>query len=361
MDYLAVRHWPTGTRDPIIGGVNALAPPAPASVVSVGPLGLSPLVAGTACCAVSALGYAAAQICLRYLSWVQADPMWVIFNKELVTVIVVGLWLLRQASLRRKVMPPGRMLAMLLAMGLAVQLIANPCQQWAFGVVGLAITIPVTFGVSITAGAVLGLACLKERVTTRSVMAMGLLVVAIAALAIKAGGVGSTGAEASLASGPALAGHLPLALGIAAACASGAIFALLSIAIRHSVTGVTPVSTVVFLITLMGVIGLGPISAYRLGIGQLLATPPEQFGMMLAAGVLNLIAFLALTKGLQLTTVVHANVLNASQVAMAAIAGMLIFREPATPWLLGGVVLTIVGIMLIDGPRTADCHVEQPI
>ena len=82
---------------------------------------------------------------------------------------------------------------------------------------------------------------------------------------------------------------------------------------------------------------------------------------MLAAGTLNLIGFLGITKGLELTTVVRANLLNASQVAMAAVAGTLLFGEPFTRWLFAGVCLTIVGVVLIDRPnrghRDADQHV----
>jgi drug/metabolite transporter (DMT)-like permease len=55
----------------------------------------------------------------------------------------------------------------------------------------------------------------------------------------------------------------------------------------------------------------------------------------------------AITQGLARTTVIHANVLNASQVAMAALAGIFLFAEPLTPWLTLGVVLTICGIILV--------------
>ena len=77
------------------------------------------------------------------------------------------------------------------------------------------------------------------------------------------------------------------------------------------------------------------------------------------SGTLNLIAFLGITKGLQLTTVVHANVLNASQVAMAAMAGHFIFSEPLTGWLIGGVLLTIVGVVMIDRPEAHDRDADQ--
>lgn len=327
-----------------------------ASHSSTGPLGLSPVVAGTACCVVSALGYASAQICLRHLSKLDADPMWVICNKELVTVVVIGPWLLCRAARGLPVLPPGRLLVLLILVGLAVQMGANLGVQWALGVVGLAVSIPLMFGVMLAASALLGLVFLGERVSRRSVLAIGLLLAALVLLGVATYATHNSDPQDSCPVGP-----LWLALGIAAPCVAGAIYAVLTITIRHSVTSAVPVSTIVFITTVMGVLSLGPLSVNRLGPEQLLATPPQQIGWMLAAGTLNLIAFLAITKGLQLTTVVHANVLNASQVAMAAVAGTLIFAEPWTVWMLAGVGLTILGVVLIDRPDHADRDADQRV
>jgi DME family drug/metabolite transporter len=383
--------------------VNASASHAPAR-----PLGLSPVVAGTGCCAVSALGYAGAQICLRYLSKLGADPMWVICNKELVTVVVVGPWLIYRAFRGLSAhwagrgtrlgdgLPSGRSLALLVVVGLVVQMGGNLGVQWALGVVGLAIATPLVFGVMLTASALMGLAFLGEPVSRRSVLAIGLLLLALALLGaaiyatrqpdppqstqalpaadsrllgLEVGGE-EFGAKADslvpdphsylslppspvrLQPSPGLSPPLLLALGIGAPCLAGAIYALLTITIRHCVTGAVPISTIVFITTLMGVLSLGPLSLCRLGAAELMATPPAHVAWMLAAGTLNLIAFLAITKGLQLTTVLHVNVLNASQVALAAMAGIALFPEDEhlTVWLLAGVVLTILGVVLIEPP-----------
>ena len=56
---------------------------------------------------------------------------------------------------------------------------------------------------------------------------------------------------------------------------------------------------------------------------------------------------MALTKSLQLTSVVYVNALNATQATLAALAGVLIFQEARSPWLLAGVALTIAGLMLL--------------
>ncbi len=326
---------------------SATAPPGPKL------LGLSPVVAGTACCVVSALGYSGASICLRHLAD-ECDPVWVIFNKELVTVLVVGPWLLYRTMRGLRSLPSGRVLARLVLIGLAVQLGANLGVQWALGIVGLAVTIPTMFGVMLAASGVLGMVFLGEHVSRRSAMAIGLLVVSLLMLGLAASAPASAAGKSTEVATPLLIG-----LAVGAACLAGAIYAVLTISIRHAVTGTTPASTIVFVTTLMGVLTLGPLSFCLLGTEKLLSTPPQHFAWMLAAGTLNLVAFLAITKGLQLTTVVHANVLNASQVAMAAVAGTILFTETPTRWMIVGVVLTIVGIILIDRPKNGDRDADQ--
>jgi len=320
-----------------MGGVNRSTSARPATV-----LGLDPVLAGTVCCLVSALGYTGTHLCGRQLSDLQADPMWVICIKESVTVIVVGPWLLYRAFRRRRVLPPRRVLAALVLVGLAVQLAGNVPSQWAYGVVGLAITVPAIFAVMLIASAVMGLVFLGERVSRQSAAAIGLLVASIMLLSLGAGEAGKALAKSA---DPWL-----VPLGVAAACLAGAMYATLTVVIRNAVTGRVPAATIVFITTGMGVLSLGILCIGRLGIEQLLDTPPDKFAWMLASGTLNLVAFLAIAKGLQLTTVVRANVLSASQVAMAAVAGMAFFGESRSPWLIAGIVLTVVGVVLIDRP-----------
>lgn len=341
------RAIPFSRRRPTMGGVKRSTPHS-----SAGPLGLDPAVAGTACCVVSALGYTGSNICMRQLAegsdltW----SMWAVFNKELITVVAVGPWLLWRALRRLPVFPSRRALIALVLVGLAVQLAANLPVQWAFGKVGLAVVVPAIFGVMLTSSAVLGLVLLGERVTRRSAAAIGLLLFSLALLGLAADSAG----KSMKVSDPVV-----IALGVGAACLAGAIYAVLTITIRRAGKGHTPTSTIVFITTLMGVLSLGLLSLRLLGVEKLLATPPPQLAWMYAAGTLNLIAFLAIAKGLQLTTVVHANVLNASQVAMAALAGMAIFGEPLTVWLATGAGLTVVGVVMIDRPNNGDRDADQ--
>jgi drug/metabolite transporter (DMT)-like permease len=140
-----------------------------------------------------------------------------------------------------------------------------------------------------------------------------------------------------------------VSLGIAAGVLSGLAFAVLIVGVRKTVTGSTSPEAVVFLINFMGVAFLGTWCVLRLGVEALLRTPPRHLGIMLAAGAMNLIGFLLITKGLQLVPVVRVNVVNnALTMALTVIAGIAIFREPWNRDLGCGIVLSLVGMLLIN-------------
>jgi len=319
------------------------------------PKRLSPMALGTACCMASALGYTASNVCMRQLSQLLPGydwAMWTICNRELVSVVVMGPWLVWAALRWGLPRVPLRGLGMLILVSVAVQLGANLGLQWSFGVVGLAVAVPAIFSLMIIASAVMGRVLLGEPISRRTSLAIGLLLVALLML----------GAATYVASGSgrlAAGSAWRLALGIGAPCLAGTIYALLTITIRHTVTREMPLSVVVFVTTAMGVVCLGPLSIARLGLPELQTTTPGEWAWMLSAGTFNLLAFLAIVKGLQLTTAVHANMLNATQVAMGAIAGLVGFGEQVTVWLVLGVALTVVGVVLIDRPddkTLADQH-----
>lgn len=303
-------------------------------------------LSGAVLCAIAALGYTSVNVCMRQLTILECDPVWAVFNRELVTAVAIGPWLFYQAGRGRLAFPTGRTLGLLVLTGLMVEVVANLCIQWALGVVGLAVVVPASFGVMITGGAVLGHFWLGEAVSARSTAAIGLLLVALVLL-----GMGVEAAGPSIADpNAARMSPLMLVLGVAAASLAGGVFALLNVTIRHSVTRTTLPIAIAFLIPMLGAVSLGPLSLSRSGWQLIWSTSWEQYVLMAAAGAFNLIAFLAFVNGLQRTTVVHANAVNASQVAMAAVAGVAMFHESPNAWLLLGVFLTIGGILAFDRP-----------
>ncbi len=301
----------------------------------------------------AAVCYTIGSICMRQVSALGCDPSWAVCVKESITVLVIGPCLIYRAVRGLRVFPPLKILFILILAGLVDQLLGNLAWQYAVGIVGLAVTVPAAFGVMITGSAIFGRFMLGERVTPRSMVAIGLLLVSLILLSMGAESAGEVMAKSSHASiadpGPASASLL-VAEAVVVAGVAGAAFALLSIAVRHTMNADTQQSTLMFIITGIGVITLGPISIHRLGLEGLMSTTGEQLAWMVAAGFFNLLGFIGFTKGLHLTTVVRANVLSASQVAMAAVAGILVFQESPNLWLLLGVGLTLSGIFLIDRP-----------
>lgn len=132
---------------------------------------LRPATLGAVCCAIAAVCYTVSNICLRQVSALDVDPTWAVCIKELVTVLAAGPWMIFQALRGRPVWPPVKILLILILAGLADQLLGNLGVQWALGIVGLAVTIPVVFGTMITGSAVFGRILLGEKVSPRSMCA----------------------------------------------------------------------------------------------------------------------------------------------------------------------------------------------
>jgi drug/metabolite transporter (DMT)-like permease len=327
---------------------------------------------GLACGLISAVGYAGANIFLRDVA-PDCDPVWVSCMKAVPAALVAWTWV--AASPRgRKHLPPRKRFGPMLATALLMQFGGNVAFQWTLGELGLALTVPLVTGSMILASALLGRAWLGESISPRAALAMAMLMVSVWLLS-----VGSR--HASVAAQPAAApraasggaGALPpgeeamrlpktapavqppvrrslwqVAFAVAVACASGASYGAGNVLIRRFVVrDVSPLSTVLVVST-TGVIVLGALSVASVGLGGIAQTPPAAWVSMILAGTCNAAAFLAFTKALQAITVLQVNLLSASQVALCAVAGLVWFSEPLTPWLVSGVALTLAGMALID-------------
>ena len=138
-------------------------------------------------------------------------------------------------------------------------------------------------------------------------------------------------------------------LGIGAGVLAGLAFAVLTVGIRKTVTSETSAEAVVFLINAMGVVTLGPWCVWHVGLTPLVQTPLPDLGVMLAAGAMNLIGFLLVTKSLQLIAVVRVNVINNGlTMALTVVAGMVLFAESWNRNILLGILLSAVGTLLIS-------------
>lgn len=303
-------------------------------------------VFGTLCGLFSAVGYTAANACLRAVS--DCDPIWVSAMKAIPTLALVTPWVVVQVCRRQKVLPELHVL-WLLAMGALIgQLVGNVVFQWSLGVVGLALAVPLTLGTMILGGALMGRLLLHEPLTVRMLVAVLTLIVAIAVLSS-----GASDAHRSVAGSAATTrgAEWLVALGVAGAMLSGLAYSILGVVIRYGVKGRASLSITLLTVSLLGALSLGAWSSWRIGWQGMWNTSPDDFAMMLAAGLFNAVAFLALTKALQLANLVYVNALNATQATMAALAGVLLFNEAPSRELAVGVGLTIAGLGLMKQGR----------
>jgi drug/metabolite transporter (DMT)-like permease len=230
---------------------------------------------------------------------------------------------------------------------LICQLLGNVVFQWSLGIVGMAMAVPLTLGTQIVAGAIMGRIALNEPVTVRMAISTTVLIGAISVLSLGAGEASRSVAVVQQATSAWL-----IAAGVGAACLSGVAYALLGVVIRYAVTDSMSIPLTLVSVTLTGVIALGAVTVMRIGVSGMLATLPLDFWTMMLAGFFNAVAFLALTKSLQLIPLLYVNALSSSQAAMAAVVGILIFAERSSSTLWLGIAMTIVGLLMMQRRST---------
>ena len=295
----------------------------------------------------SAVLYTASNVYLRKA--VDCDPVWVSCMKALPAALVA--WaLIAWGRLRGQSLLPARRLVLpLIVTAIVVHVGGNVSFQTALGSVGLALTVPLCFGTMIVGGAVMGRFWLAESITPRSLAAMAVLIVAIVVLSLGAGAQPAANAE-----------QVPFAwivAGVALACLSGVTYAGMTTVIRRLATGKTPVVSILTVVSTTGFFTLGALAMVRVGPSAMAATTGEQWWAMAGAGIFNAAAFFALAYALKHITVLQINIVSASQVALAAAAGVAFFAEPSSPALLAGCLLTVVGMLLVQG-RVRDRALE---
>ncbi len=282
-----------------------------------------------------------ANICLRQVP--HCDPVWVACLKEVPNVVLVTPWLIVYAARGNRVMPPRRVLMSLVGASLVCH-VGNMVFLWSLFQIGIAMTVPLVLGTMITAGAVLSWIFLKERVNSRAIVSISVLLVAILVLSL-----GARQAHQSVAAQTMqaeAAGAWDFLGGVAGAILAGAAYSVLGVAIRSS-SGRSPLPTTIVTVGLVGVLALGSLALYRLGTEGMASTDPADLKLILLAGVINTVSFIALTKALHLVSVVFVNALNASQAAMAALAGVFLFHETSSWALRLGIALMIAGLVLM--------------
>lgn len=298
---------------------------------------------GTLLAISGALGYSAANLALRKLTQSSSGegPGWdivVAAMKAMPTAVVAWALIGRKLRAGKPAIPPLKMVFPLLIAALVMQFGGNVGFQIAMGNIGLAITVPLVFSCIIVTGAVLGRTMLGDAVSGRSVISIALMMIAILMLS---GAARNNAAD--------VAGHH--VFGVFMALVSGCSYGVNGVVIRKFVRQTLGVESTLVVYSTTGVVFLGSIGVSSMGFDQMLQIRGSDWILMVVAGTFNCIAFFSISHAFKSLTVTRVNVINASQNAMCAFGAVLIFNERVTPWMAGGIAVTIAGLLVLDRER----------
>lgn len=260
------------------------------------------------------------------------------------------------------------------------QFLGNVAFQKALELIGISTVVPITLGTIIVCGAILGVVILQESIGLRKLIAMFTLITAVVVLAIPSqdamdskspaeakrqrvaaqeGGVATspnpndvsdpTSAAESAAVDATVSSNRAwqIILGSCWAILSGLTYAYFGVAMRRSLRAGIGSATLMIISGVVGVVLLWGYSIIQLGLIQISEIHVRSWLWMSFAGLCNFIAFITLTASLKRLPLVAVNLINASQVALAATAGVILFSEPITVTLVIGLVLTLTGLMIL--------------
>ena len=319
-----------------------------AQIASTEPPETDWILRGTLLAVFSSFCYTASIIALRAVTGEGADwAAWVSCLKAAPTVAAAIAVLAYKAMRGTTTWPSLRMTVALLAAGTVMQLLGNVGFQWGLALGGMAFTVPVSQASLLICGAVLGVIWIGERVSRRSVSAMAVLIAAICLLTLDADQI----AESVAGQGGTKLILLTVAMGLAAGFGWGQAGVVIRQAAKSGVS--TAVTILLLSSTAIIVLGVGVLA--RQGADWIVQrTSAREFWISMVAGGFTSIAFFALTAALKHISIVRANLINASQIALTSLAGVWLFNEPMTRWMIIGTGLTIGGLLLMDRPREGE-------
>ena len=295
----------------------------------------------------AAVGYSGANLALRQLA-IPNDPGWAIWvtaNKAIPAALAAWFMIIVQWSKGQPGLPPARMIWRLIFVGLVMQYAGNFMFQWSLSLGGLAVTVPICFSMLIIAGAWMSRLVCGEEISTKTMGAIGILIVSVAVLSSGAGSATeSMGHDLSL---------LTTSLAIASAAVSGIAYGATGVVVRRLVTGTLTIPSSLVVLSTTGAVTMTVHALLVDGPTKLFALSEGHWPAIIGAGVMNAAAFFAVAGSLKRIPVTFLNILNASQNAMCAIGGVLLFAEPTTWPLIIGCGLTIFGILLVDRGKPA--------
>jgi drug/metabolite transporter (DMT)-like permease len=289
------------------------------------------------CGLLAAVGYTATNICLRSVT--DLEPAFVACVRTFPTLVLMAPLLLLRIFRGQSLVASNGHVLWLLVTGIFTQIFGNVLFQWSLGIIGLALSVPLLFGSMIIGSAAIGKLFLKEHVSRATLISILFLMVAVTVLTL-----GAQAEVGALNLSEQKVGLVTLA--VLGNMISGFAYSTLGAVMRRGMKAGMSIEMTLILLSVIGFISLASWSVWQYGPSYISAVSFADYQKMLFAGVLNALAFYALANALQHLNVVYVHLINASQAAMAAIAGVMIFSEPLTWYLVVGILLTATGLLL---------------
>ncbi|MBK95728.1 MAG: hypothetical protein CMJ79_08425 [Planctomycetaceae bacterium] len=292
--------------------------------------------------AVSSVGYSAANVFLRAVD--DCDPVWVSCIKAVPTILIVFPWLVwRYQKVERKICPPKLVLG-LVTLSIVSHYVGNVGFQWSLNKIGMSLAVPICLGVLIVTGALVDWWFLKDKPSARTIGSMVILITAVVVLST--GGKEAFAQLKKLLDNPDANPYL-LTFAIGAVIISGVNYGVFGAVIK--VVGNRGVSqpAIMTIISVTGFLFLLVLSSQNGAWDEQHNLEFNNLAQMTLAGICNAIAFVALVSAIKILSVTRYNLVNASQAALGAISGAVIFDEPVSVWMVLGIVLTVIGLMVM--------------
>lgn len=290
----------------------------------------------------SAVFYTVSNACMRHLAGQGADVHLSIAIRESVAfyfALPLFLWL---AFTGRTKWPSPKVFLTFFGIALAVQMVGNVLFLQAFAVIGMAVSVAGNWMGVLLGTPVVAYLMLRERISLRIGISLAIILVALAALTVGIQTREMSGADFSQNLQWLSIRMLLLTVMV------GLINAVSCTYIRYMANlGYSPLLTV----TMLPGVGFIFLSLYDFsqhGTATYAAFTGWQYFWAYTAGVANLLAFVALTLALKHLSVVKVSILNISQLALAPLAGLIIFHENMNTGILLGICLTIFGIVVAN-------------
>lgn len=318
----------------------------------------------------SAVGYSATNLALRELSDSSQDfgwDIWVSAMKAVPTLVASAILLILRRPGQGPLYPSVKVVGVLFIAALVMQFGGNLCFQIALGHIGLAISVPFVFALIIFSGAFFGKIFIGDTVSSRTLISIGIMTVAVVMLSYAASeqttppatqerpSTNQTVVSTGEAPEPSSSAQLQdsssekwVQFGIFMAIVSGLSYGLNGIVIRSLSRNRLSVPSMTIVYSTTGFVLLSLLGISQLGFERIASVTLYEWSMMLVAGILNAIAFFSITNALKRLDISRVNVINASQNAMCAIGAFLVFAEPMSGLTVSGIVLSIIGLVILD-------------